>query len=83
VAEWVAAAEPVAYGELRLTYAEFNTMTPHEFLLRLDGHRRLERQAWRRTATLGAWILAPWAKKPHSARELLGWKTDDGEDEES
>ena len=57
-------------------------MTPREFLLRLEGHRRQERQAWRRIGTLGAWILAPWTKKPRSAKELLGWTTDTGEEDE-
>ena len=66
----------------RCTFAEFNAMTPREFLLRLEGYRRRELVAWRRVGTLGAWMLAPWTSRPRSAKELLGWKTDTGDEEE-
>lgn len=37
----------------------------------LDGYEARDDRAWRRTAQLAAWLLAPWSKKKITADDLL------------
>jgi len=50
-------AEPIGFGELQLTAAEFYRMTPKEFLYRLEGFNRLQDREWERTIKTIDWLL--------------------------
>ncbi len=52
--------EPLAYGYLRLTNAEFEQMTPIELQWRYDAEVGREDREWDRLAQLACWVINPW-----------------------
>jgi hypothetical protein len=58
-----------------LTPWTFWRLTPHEFLLMVDGVQRRDDRVWYRVASLGMWAMAPWTgKKTPTPEKLMGLK---------
>lgn len=71
---WAARMERVGIGFLRLSAAEFEAMTPIEFMWRMDAEFERENREFERLAQLACWVLNPWmgkGSKKLKAKDLL------------
>lgn len=66
--------ERIAFGYLRLSLAEFETLTPRELQWRFDAEIERENREFERLAQLACWVINPFMgkkAKPLMAHQLL------------
>jgi hypothetical protein len=54
--------ERIAFGYLRLSLLEWDTLTPLELQWRVDAEIERENREYERTAQLACWVINPWLK---------------------